>query len=135
MLTPQEKVAGRKHMGYLGVQAASTFYLGIPAGVQTQFVIESSFTKLMPESEVEYRRLIAILDGVEAQIFDNQGNLAASKVGEIEINPREFEKLIQRYLYWQGCLGNLLGCIANPFDQRFAGWSGGGGGVNMSVQH
>ena len=137
MLTEQEKMSARRHMGYGGVQQASSFALGIPAGVQTAFMIEGSLNRLMPEAEPVFRDIIARLDGIEAQIAEDQGNIAVTKLGSLEINLEEFKQLItQQYVHWQGALANLLQCVPNPYD--FRPWLGsgyGGGRLNASVQH
>ena len=135
-LTEEEKVDGRRHMGFLNVQEASTFVLGVPAAVQTQFPVEAAMNKLLPSAEQMFRKYIDALNGIECQLLENQENLAASKVGNIEINLEEFKGLMTRYKFWQGNLANLLGIAVNPFDQRpgfGSGYSGGGNGVNVPV--
>lgn len=135
LLTDEEKVLVRKHMGYLNVQEASTFVLGVPAGVQTQFVIEPAMNRLLAAALPTLRKYIDVLEGVECQIIDNQGNLAAENVGNIKVNLKEFEDLMKRYRFWQGNLANLLGCPVNPFDQRPGFGTSGNNGVNVPVQH
>lgn len=134
-LTIEEKARVRRHMGYLGVQESQTFSLGIPAALQTQFIIEGAMNRLLPESYDEVRRLLAILDGVEQQIIEDQELLAVSKVDEIDIRPDEFKQLIKQYLWWQASLANMFGVTPNPYDQRFVSWGTGAGGINVSVQH
>lgn len=133
-LTDEEKIRVRRHLGYLNVTAASTFSLGIPAAMQTQFIIEGAMNRLLPEAYDEVRRLLVILDGVEQQIVEDQELLAVSKVDEIDIRPDEFKQLVKQYLWWQASLANMFGVPPNPFDQRFASYSG-AGGINVNVQH
>ena len=133
MITEQEKVACRMHTGYLGVASQSTFSLGIPAGVQTQFVIEGAMNRLLPQSEPEFRRHLKVLDLHQEQILENMPNVAATEVGTIKINPKAFRELVRQYRWWINSLCNLLGCVPNPYDQRFAQWNAVGGGVNVSV--
>ena len=124
-------------MGYLLVHQASTFFLGVPAGVQTQFPIETAFTKILPSAEARFRELLDRLDDVEYQIVEYTPDVEVSKVDEIELRPDAFKQLIIRYQHWQGALANLLGVIPNPYDMRpylGAGWAG-NGGVNVSVQN
>lgn len=130
-LTDVEKIKGRAHLGYLNVQEASTFVLGIPAGVQTQFVVERAFTKIIAAAEPLYRDYIAKLDAIEDQIQDNTENLAVTKIDEIELREDEFQRLIDRYKHWQGALANLLGVPPNPFDSR--PFLSGSVGVNVPV--
>lgn len=117
-LTDQEKVDARRHMGYINVQEAATFVLGVPAAVQTQFVIEGALNKLLAAAEPMLRQYLDNLNAIECQIVDNTEDLAAKKIGTIEINEKEFEQLIQRYKFWQGNLANLLGVPPNPYDMR-----------------
>lgn len=134
MITEDEKVRARSHMGYLNVQNASTFVFGIPAGVDTQFVIEGALNRILPAAEGEFRKVLAKLEETKQQIFDDQDVLLVEKVDEIAINPKAFQKQVERYHFWRGELGNLLGIAPNPYDQRFASWSG-SGGLNIPINH
>lgn len=136
-LTEEEKVDVRRHLGYLNVQEAQTFVLGVPAGVQTQFIVEGAMQKLLASAEPMLRRYLIALNNIECQIMENTENLAVENIGQIKVNLKEFEMVLQRYKYWQGSLGNLLGVPPNPYDMRpwlGAGWTG-GGGVNVPVQN
>ena len=138
MISERDKNRARGHMGYLQVQQASSFFLGVPAGIQTQFPIETAFNNILASSEEDFSNILDNLDALEHQIVENSPNVEASRVDEIEINPKAFAEVIKRYQYWQGKLGNLLGIQPNPFDQRpylGAGWSQNGGGLNVPVQH
>jgi hypothetical protein len=134
MLTEDEKARARGHLGYLQVQQAYTFVLGIPAAVQTQFLIEGAFQRVLPSAEARFRQLLTILDGVEQQLVDNQINLAVEAIDEIHINLKEMKHLLDRYEWWRRELANIMGILPNPFDQRFAGMAG-GGYINTSVSH
>lgn len=133
----QDKVRARHHLGYINAQSQATFVLGIPAAVQTQFVAEGAFNKILPSAEPLFLSLLDRMDAVECQIFGNTENLAADKVGEIELRKDEFAQLIVRYKHWQGAIGNMLGVPPNPFDARPLLGSGynGGGGMNVRVHH
>lgn len=135
MITEQEKVRARHHMGYLNVSAVQTFVAGIPANVESQFLIEGALNQILPQAEGQFRILLQRLDEVECQIDRNMENLAVSQVDEIKLREDEFKQLITRYKYWQGGIANLLAAPPNPFDQREwlgRGW-GGGGGINAPV--
>ncbi len=128
-----EKTRIRHHLGYLNVEAAQTFVLGSPAGVQTQFIIEGAMNRVLPEAEVLARELLAKCDAVEGQLTENQELLAVTQVDEIGIRQDEFEQLVKRYHYWRNGLANVLGCYPNPFDKRFG--VGGAMGINVPVMH
>lgn len=133
-VTEEEKVRARHHMGYSGMQAVQTFRVGVPGPIQTAFIIEGNLNNILPQSEMLFRKLLEQLDCIEAQIEENQGNLAVSGVDEIQIRADEFEQLVKRYKWRQGELANLLQCPPNPFDMRWGSW-GGGGGINVTVSH
>jgi hypothetical protein len=131
-LTDDDKNRARGHLGYLGVAQASTFVLGIPAGVQTQFMVEAAWDRLLPTNYAAFRQLLDRLDGIEQQIEDDTENVAVDQLGDITLRKDEFPQLVRRYLWWQRKLANMLGIVPNPFDQRFNSWNG-GGGVNVRV--
>jgi hypothetical protein len=126
VISEENKARARHHLGYGQVQEASTFVLGVPAAVQTAFMIEGTWSRIMASGEEHFCRLLDRLDGIEDQILEDQPNLAAEAVGTIKLNMNEFRMLLQQYSYWQGAVANLLQIPANPFDQRpFVGASGG----------
>lgn len=129
MLTEAERVRIRHHLGYIGVADAFTFVLGSPAAVETQFLIEGAMDRVLAASIPEVRRLVAVLDGIEAQMIGDHELAAVNKLGEIEINQQEQAQLTRRYDYWAAALANILGTYRNPFDRRLAV-----GGINVRVQ-
>ena len=128
-LSDAEKVKIRHHTGYLNVQEASTFVLGVPAAVETQFIIEGAMNRVMEAALGEVRRHLQILDSLEEQGINDHELLAVRSLGEIEVDDREHPKLDRRYDRWVASLCNLLGVIRNPFDARLAG----GPGINVRV--
>lgn len=130
-LTDAEKVRIRHHMGFLNVSADQTFVLGVPAAVQTGFMIEGALTKILDEAEELARWHIKILDELECQLISNAANVEFSAADGVTINAQAYEKLRQRYLHFQGSLGNLLGVMPNPYDMRFGGR--GAAGINARV--
>jgi hypothetical protein len=122
-------------MGYLEVMNSQTFVLGVPAAVQTQFMIEGAFSRILPSAEAGFRRLLDRLDGVLEKIEDSEENEVADAIGDIKLKDKAFVRLVARYRWWQGMLANLLGVQPNPYDQRFMSWSGGGSGLNVPVKH
>ena len=131
-ITEEEKVRARGHLGYLNVAASSTFALGVPAGVQTQFTLEGAFNRILPQAEPRFRRLLEILDSYECQILENAPNVAVKQIDTIQIDPKAFRQTVEQYRYWGAELANLMGITPNPFDMRFKGWLG-GGSVNVQV--
>jgi hypothetical protein len=134
-LTEEDKVRARIHMGYVNVTEVATFVLGIPAALQTQYMIEEGFLKILPSAVTRFRQYLDRLDRLEAQIDENSENVEASAVGDIRLRPDAFKEVIMRYKFWQGSLGNMMGVIANPFDMRpfLGGGYGGNSMVNVSM--
>lgn len=131
-LTEALKVKIRHHFGYVNVSAIQTFVLGSPASLETQFMIEGAMNKVLAAAVPELERLVSILDAIEEQGIGDLELLAVDQVGEIEINQKEQQQLLERYGYWLGALENLLGVPRNPFDKR---QGLGGAGLNVRVSH
>jgi hypothetical protein len=129
VFTDEEKVRIRHHLGYLGVQTASTFILGVPAAVQTSFILEGAMDRVIEAAAPQVRRHLTILDGLEAQMVDDAELMAVDQIGDIRVNQKEQMQLESKYDYWRRSLANLFGTVPNPYDQRFAG----GNGVNVPV--
>lgn len=129
-LTDEQKVKVRHHLGYPNIAEVATFALGVPAQVETAFIIERCMNKLLPPSRPELERLLAICDQCEQQMVDDLELLAVESVGEITVNQDEQRKLVARYDYWVDSLANFLGVDRNPFDKRK---NGSGRGINVSV--
>jgi len=128
-LTDDEKSRVRYHMGYPEVRAAATFALGMPATVETAFLIELALNQLTDQGRARCRYILSVLDSLDAQMVDNAENLAAEAVGDIKINLREQKHLNYKYDRWVASLSNLLTVPRNPFDQRLTQ----SGGINVGV--
>ena len=129
MLTNEEKARIRHHMGYLNVQAAATFQLGVPAALQTTFMIELAFTKILPEAENMVKVFVCRMDEVEKQVFGNLDLAEIEATGSVKVDPKRLLKLAQTYKIAQEGLANLLGVPPNPFDMR--SWLKSSGGINV----
>ncbi len=125
-LTNEEKVQVRHIMGYLNVQSAATFNLGIPAAVQTQFMIEGAWDKVLPEAYTLLKILICRANDIETEVYGGIDLASVTKTGSIEVNPERLKELGKYYRLAQQGIANLLGCCPNPFDMRE--WVVGGGG-------
>lgn len=136
-VTEHDRNRARKHLGYGGVQQSATFVLGVPAAVETAFMVEGAFPRLLPSAERQFIEALDKLDETERLIFESMSSIETSKVGNIELNQKAFEKFIERYRFWQGTVSNLLQIPPNPFDQRpgLGVGYGGGGGINVPVSN
>lgn len=120
VLTDDEKVSIRHHLGYLNVQFAYTFVLGIPSAVQTQFTIEGAMDRILPQAAGQVRRHLRILDKIEELDLEGVEDVEVEEIGEIKLDPKQFEKRWKQYERWRRSLANLFGVAPNPFDQRLA---------------
>lgn len=120
-LTPDEKVRIRHHLGFLNVDEASTFVIGVPAGVETQFTIESAFSRLLPEAIPKVRELLEELDCTEKQMSRSQANAVVKSVDGITMGGADEQELLRKnYDRWRSSLANVFGVVPNPFDRRYA---------------
>ncbi len=128
-LSDEDKVKIRHHMGYLNVQATSTFVLGVPAGVQTQFMIEGAWDKVLPQAENLLRVFLCRCDEIEAKVYGGTDLADVETTGNITVNRKRLSELGQYYRIAQQGMANLLGVPPNPFDMR--DWVRAGGGMNV----
>lgn len=132
VITEEERVRARHHLGYLSVEAAQTFVLGIPAAVQTQFMIEGALNRILPQAVELFRQLLCRLDGIEAEVFCGVDLASVDKLDSIDIRSDRLETLAKYYLLAAEALSNLLGVPRNPWDMRT--WlQGASGAINVSV--
>lgn len=125
MEIPEEtKATVRHHLGYMQVNAAQTYAIGVPANVQTQYQLEGSWNRLMPSAAPKLYKLIEKLECLEEEVFADTSDLEALKLGDLETRPDKFKEGIKRYLYWRAALGNMFACEPNPYDQRFLAMGG-----------
>jgi hypothetical protein len=128
-LTPEEKVRIRHHLGFLNVDESSTFVIGLPAGVETQFMIEGAFHRLLPEAIPQVRKLLQYCECTEEQKFGSQANAVVKSVDGIAMGGVEEQALLAKgYDHWRAALANMFGVPPNPFDMRY-----GGGRLNIPV--
>lgn len=124
-------------MGYLNVESAATFVLGVPAAMQTTFMIEGAMNRVLqtPQAVVMFRQFLARCEEVENYVFCNFDLSDVESIGTgeaVKINRKRLKELAEHYLIAQESLANFLGIVPNPFDQR--GWlMKGRGGVNVPV--
>lgn len=130
VLSEHDKARARHHLGYLQVEAAQTFVLGVPAGVQTQFMSEGAFNRVLPSGVDRFLRLLCRLDEIEEEVYCGVDLASVNKIGDIEVNPDRLKELAKYYKFAQQGLANMLGITANPFDMRE--WLQ-GGNINVPV--
>lgn len=134
VITEDEKARARHHLGYGEVESASTFNLGIPAAMQTAFMIEGALNRILPSAAERFRKLLCQLDATEDRVFCGTDLAEVDRIDTVEVNRQRLKELAQTYKIAQQGLANLLQVVPNPFDMRE--WlKMGGGGINVAVGH
>lgn len=119
--TAQEKERIRYHLGYIQVQPAASIQFGLPRPTQTAFLVESAMNLLIPEAEDRVRRILAVMDGIEAQLIDAQPRLAATQLDELHIRGDETDALETEYARWGSRLADIFGVPIYPYSLRYKG--------------
>lgn len=120
VVTPEEKVRARHHMGYQNVESIATFQLGVPSAMQTTFMIEGALDRIMsvPGAVEKFRQLLCRLDQIENSVYCGSDLADVEALGEITVNRKRLRELAEYYKIAQQALGNLLGVVPNPWDMR-----------------
>jgi hypothetical protein len=120
-LSEAEKVKVRDHLAYLNSAELSTYVLGLPAGTETQFLIERAMSIFILESALPLiRQILCELDHVDAQRRSVREAITTAAVGGIQMrDPKEaFAALDGEFVRLVGRLANAFGVPPMPFDHR-----------------
>jgi len=122
-LSESDRARARHHLGYTGVEPASAILLGYPSTSQPQFLLESSMSRLLPETVPLVLRDLQILDCIEGQMVDSFRRLKAQQLGDLKLRnsneePTEHDLLERTYAYWRDRLADDLGVVPNPYGRR-----------------
>lgn len=116
-LTDEEKIRIRAACGYMSVTDAYVMSMGIPSAQQTAYLIEGAMNRVQVAALALLRNYLGKYEAVEEQMFENTEAAVVESIGDIRINPKEFEQLRdQRLVYWRAKICNLLGVVPNPFQ-------------------
>jgi hypothetical protein len=126
-----EKERIRYHMGYLQVSPAAGLTFGIPAPIQTMFLLESAMDRVIIPAEDRVRKLITTLDEIECRMLDAQNYLVADQLADITIRKNHIDQLEDEYCRWAARLADTLGSPLYPGAARFRRLFG-TGGANMA---
>lgn len=110
----------RYHMGYLSTAPAASINFGLPAPIQTLFLVDLAVTLLLPEGVDRVRRILTILDRIEDKMIDGQDYLVANKIDGLEIREDHIDKLEDEYCRWASRLSDELGAPLYPGSTKFA---------------
>jgi hypothetical protein len=121
-LSEQEKVRVRDHLAYLNVAELSTYVLGLPAGLETQLLIEKAMSSgfILESALAMVRQILCELDGLDGQRAAVRASISVEKIGAIGMrDPTDaFAALDQEFVRLVGRLANAFGVSRNPFDHR-----------------
>lgn len=131
MFDPAEKEQILYHMGYLGVSPAAAITFGLPAPVQTLFLVQSAIERVLPHSEDRIRQHVKILDDIECKMQGGQDFLVVNRVDSTEIREDHIDKLEDEYCRWASRLSDILGAPLYPGSAKFRRLFG-VGGSNMA---
>lgn len=122
----EEKSRIRVHLGYPSIGSASVLSLGVPAGGQFMFLLESQMDKLLPEAETQAREILCECDAVEKQLKQARGRLGVRSAAETSFRPREeIEDLTELYGYWTDALADILSAQKNVYSAKHQRIQGG----------
>lgn len=124
MLSLSEKARVRYHFGYPDTSMGASLAMGVPFDTQFMFLLQRAMDLILPEAEEIARMLIGRLDQIDEAIFQCQIRMQASKVDNIELNPRELADLEDLYYHQVTRLADLFHAPLYPFSARFQGRNG-----------
>lgn len=134
LVTETEKNRARYHLGYFLVESASTFALGVPAAMQTTFMVEGALDRIMttPGAVEKFRQTLERLDCIENEIMCGIDLASVDVLDTITVNKNRLRELAKYYRLFQTALAGLLGIVPNPWDQRMVIQLA-DGGINVPV--
>lgn len=131
VVTEDEKVRARHHLGYVDVEAVQSFNAGIPAAMQTTFMIEGALNRLLPAAYEKFQQFLCRLDAVEEEVFCGIDLASVDQLDTLKIRSDRLRELSRYYKIAQEGLANMLGVPPNPWDAR--SWLSTGSGINARV--
>ena len=137
MLTDEEKVRARYHLGYLNLGTPGSLVAGIPMPSQTIFLLDYNLNNILPAAEPLVRDMLGRLDTTDRQIFEAQDRMQASSVENVTLRADESEALERNYVRWAMRLSDLIHVPLYPYSARFqnAGAAGAGNAGMIPVRH
>jgi hypothetical protein len=115
--TERERV--RYHMGYLSVQPAASIQFGLPAPIQTLFLVELAMTNLLEDGVDRVRQLLQTLDMIEARMRDGVKFLVAESIDNMKIRRDHLDALEDEHTRWAERLSEELGAPLYPGAAKF----------------
>ncbi len=133
--TTEEKERIRYHTGYLEVSPAPSITFGIPALIQTNFLVERAMDLVLPAAEGRVRKILCVLEGIECKMIEWQDYLIASQLDSLTIRADNIDKLEDEYSRWASRLADILGCPLYPGSSKFRRLFRSIGGGNIPVRN
>ena len=129
-----EKERIRYHLGYLNATNAASLQFGVPVPVETIFLVEQAFNFLLEPTLPRVRKLLDRLDRCEELMDEGADYLAAKRLGDLEIDEENIERLEDLYWRWANRLADNMGVPLYAYSARFQH----GGGIragNLRVRN
>lgn len=126
MISNEERVRIRHHLGFPNIGNRAVISLGVLAGGLPTFILESAMTNLLPEAETLMRNALTQCDCIEAQMGEARTRMKTAAVEGVILRAREeLEDLEDQYDYWTSALVDFFGVIKNPWSNKLNRVSGG----------
>ena len=130
-ITEHEKARIRRACGYPGLGDAYLLMWGIPVHGELIFALNKRMEgDFAPEFLSLLREDLERAERTVDQAYEAQERLAVSKIGNIETNPDEIDKLGKSWATWVGRIADALGI---PRNSTARGNLAGSAGINARV--
>lgn len=122
-LQETDKVRVRYFLNYQSVDPQSPIFAGAVMYLQDQFLLEEVMNHVEDLMVPRIQNMLAILDGIEAQMVDALTRLQASKADVVTLNKNEHAQLSEQFYYWQVRLSISIGMPINRVKLNGNGFS------------
>jgi len=129
----EERARIRYHLGYGNAQPAAAISFGLPATIQTLFIVEQAMDLYPPAAQDQIRNITRIMDGIECRLVDALDRLAAIELGDLKLREDEHDKLEREYVRWGFRLADALRVPIYPYSMRYRNFMAGNSG-NVPVR-
>lgn len=131
ILSKEDKMRARYHLGYGSYTEGQAFAFGIITSVEPWAQAQAALDRMLPEAVSKFRQLINVLECIECEVYGTTDLATIESTSDVKVNRNMLKELRERYQLAQQGLSNLIGCIPNVWDQRQ--WLARGGGLSVPV--
>lgn len=121
-LNETERSLVRRFLGFQNWRDLALMWsIPFPTHIEPNWYINDAIDRLTDEGNELVRRDLCELQDIESQMSCARKRLAASKVGDITLNPDELETLRGEYEHWKNQLADDFGTCLNPLRRNTGG--------------